>query len=79
MMEEGYICWHKGQQETDGKELKAPSIEEAARIAVDIWRHEKVQELGGNKVTVFVKDKDEHVHEIIVTPQGNRNAPEAFH
>lgn len=79
MLEEEFICWHKGQNETDGKEIKAPTIEAAAKKAVDVWRHENVQPLHGNNVTVYVRDSDEHIHEIIVSPSGERNTPEAFH
>lgn len=79
MLEEEYICWHHGQEEADGKELKAPTVEAAAKKAVDIWRHERIQPLHGKNVTVYVKDQDEHVHEVIVSPTGDKNAPEAFH
>jgi hypothetical protein len=73
-----YICWHGNQTEGDAKELKAPSIKAAARKAVDIWRHENLEELGQNKVTVFVKDDSHEVHEIVITQDGDTRAPEAF-
>ncbi len=77
MLEEGYVCWHAGQGEGDGKELKAPSVEAAAKKAVDIWRHENLQDLDGAKVTVFVRDQENKVHQVVVNGQ-NPRAPEAF-
>lgn len=74
-----FICWHEYQDEGDGKELKAPTIRAAAKKAVDIWRHENLQELGSNKVTVYVKDEARRVHQVVVTSQiGDEHAPEAF-
>lgn len=73
-----FICWHANQNEGDGKEIKAPTIRAAAKKAVDIWRHERLEELGGNKVTVFVKDESRRVHQVIVTSEGDPTAPEAF-
>jgi hypothetical protein len=75
--EEVYICWFEGQDEGAGKEIKAYSIQEAARTAVDIWRHENVEELGNDKLTVFVKDEDLKVHQVVVTQSGDSQAPEA--
>jgi hypothetical protein len=76
--EQEFICWHVNQDEGDGKEIKATTIRSAAKKAVDIWRHEKLQELDGDKVTVFVKDEARRVHQVIVTSVGNQRAPEAF-
>lgn len=76
--EQVFICWHANQDEGDGKEIKATSIRSAAKKAVDIWRHENLQELGRDKVTVFVKDEGRHVHEVIITGGGDERAPEAF-
>lgn len=76
--EQEFICWHANQNEGDGKEIKATSIRSAAKKAVDIWRHENLQELGGDKVTVFVKDEARKVHEVIITGSGDQRAPEAF-
>jgi hypothetical protein len=77
--EQVFICWHANQEEADGIEVKATSIRSAAKRAVDIWRHENVQELGGDKVSVCVRDEGRRVHEVIVTGEtGNYQAPEAF-
>ncbi len=76
--EQEFICWHANQDEGDGKEIKATSIRSAAKKAVDIWRHENLQELGGDKVTVFVKDEARHVHEVVITGDGDLRSPEAF-
>ncbi len=76
--EQVFICWHKNQGEGDGNEIKATSIRSAAKKAVDIWRHENLQELGNDKVTVFVKDESRHVHEVVITGGGDERAPEAF-
>jgi hypothetical protein len=76
--EQEFICWHANQTEDDGKEIKATSIRSAAKKAVDIWRHENIQELGHDKVTVFVKDEARRVHEVIITQEGDSSAPEAF-
>lgn len=79
IQEQVYICWHANQDEGDGKEIKAPTIRAAAKKAVDIWRHENVQELGDNKVTVFVKDEARRVHQVVITgPSRDEQAPEAF-
>lgn len=77
--EQEFIVWHANQDEGDGKEIKAPTIRAAAKKAVDIWRHENLQELNGNKVTVFVKDEARRVHQVVITaPEGDEHAPEAF-
>lgn len=77
--EQEYICWHEGQEEGDGKEIKAATIRAAAKKAVDIWRHENVEELNGNKVTVYVKDERRQVHQIVVISEtGGEDRPEAF-
>lgn len=78
--EQVYICWHKGQTEGDGKEIKASSLRQAAKKAVDIWRHENVKEIAGQKVTVYLKDEGLHVHEVVVSgdPDHDQRAPEAF-
>ena len=78
-MEQEYLCWHAGQREADAKEIKADSHEEAAKLAVDIWRHEKLKDIGLNKVTVFVKDNDENKKSYTISRNGDINAPEAFH
>lgn len=78
--EQVYICWHVGQDEGDGKEIKASSLRQAAKKAVDIWRHENAQEIEGHRVTVFLKDEGLRVHEVVITPdpEHNPDAPEAF-
>lgn len=76
--EQVFICWHLNQEEGDGKEIKATTIRSAAKKAVDIWRHENIQELDGDKVTVFVKDEARRIHQVVVTSDGNQRAPEAF-
>ena len=76
--EQVFICWHKNQDEGDAKEIKATSIRSAAKKAVDIWRLENLQGLGGDKVTVFVKDEARHMHEVIISGGGDTRAPEAF-
>ena len=77
--EQVFICWHGNQDEGDGNEIKATSIRSAAKKAVDLWRHENHQKLGGDKVTVFVKDEARKVHEVIITGSGDQQrAPEAF-
>jgi len=79
MMEQEYFCWHAGQTEKDAKDIKAESMEEAAKMAVDIWRHENLKELGLDKVTVFVKDPDDNKKSFTISRNGDMNAPEAFH
>ncbi len=77
--EQEFICWHANQDEGDGKEIKAPTIRAAAKKAVDVWRHENVQELEGNKVTVYVKDEARRVHQVVITSEiGGEHAQEAF-
>ncbi|MCM2348613.1 MAG: hypothetical protein NDI69_01250 [Bacteriovoracaceae bacterium] len=76
--EHEFICWHANQDQGDGKEIKAPTVRAAAKKAVDIWRHENIEELGANKVTVFVKDESRRVQQVIVTNEGDLTVPEAF-
>lgn len=78
--EQVYICWHEGQDEGDGKEIKASSLRQAAKKAVDIWRHETGHEITGQKVTVHLKDEALRIHEIVVSsnPETDQRAPEAF-
>lgn len=78
MLEQGYLCWHEGQTEADAKEVKATSMEEAAKMAVDIWSHESLKELGDKKVTVYVKDIDQVQKSFVISKKGDRRAPEAF-
>ena len=61
-----FTCWWEGQTEEDGKDIKALSKEEAARMAVDIWRHEKLKEIGKGPLTVYIKDPQGHVSKIKV-------------
>lgn len=75
--EEVFICWYEGQDEDDGKEIKADNPDDAARTAVDIWRHENVEELGSGKLVVYVKDEDFKVQKIVVSQSGDSQAPEA--
>lgn len=75
--EEVFICWYENTEEGDGKEIKASSVQSAAKKAVDIWRHENVAELGNDKLTVYVKDEDLEVHKVIITQSGDTQAPEA--
>jgi hypothetical protein len=80
MLEQVYLCWHEGQTEADAKEVKAASMEEAGKMAVDIWRHESLTELGTSKVTVYVKDlNEENEKSFIISRKGDPRAPEAFH
>jgi hypothetical protein len=80
--EQEFICWHANQDEADGKEVKATTIRSAAKKAVDIWRHENLQELEGDKVTVFVRDEARRRHQVVVSREGQHKspdqAPEAF-
>ena len=78
LQEQVFLCWHANQTEGDAKEIKATSIRSAAKKAVDIWRHENMQELGSAKVTVHVKDESRKVHDIVITQEGDQHAPEAF-
>ncbi len=79
MLEEVYHCWLEGQTEDDAKEVKAISMEEAAKMAVDILRHEKLKELGGSKITVYVKDEEDHQKSFTISGKGDSRAPETLH
>jgi hypothetical protein len=61
-----FTCWWEGQNEGDGKDIKATNREEAARMAVDIWRHENLKELKGKSITVFLKDPEGIVSKVVV-------------
>jgi len=37
---EDYTCWPEGFSEDSGKVVKADSPKEAAKLAMDSWRHE---------------------------------------
>ena len=79
MQEQEYLCWHAGQIEADAKDIKAESMVEAAKMAVDIWRHEKLRDIGLDKVTVFVKDNADNMKSFTISRNGDIHAPEAFH
>lgn len=66
MLEKDYICWYDGISELDGRNIKAPNVEAAARKAVDIWRHEKLKELNGGDLVVHLKDQEGKVSDITV-------------
>lgn len=66
MAEISFTCWYQGQKESDGKLVKAPTVQEAARIAADIWRHDHLQEFSGQALKIFVKDEQGQVAEVEV-------------
>jgi hypothetical protein len=66
MWEESFICWPYGAKEADGIQVKEPSALEAAKVAVDTFRHEGRYLGQQDKVIVMVKDRQGKVHEIEV-------------
>lgn len=68
MLEENYTCWYEGQKEEDGKQLKAPNVQEAARKAVDIWRHDHIKELSKDDMPfiVYLKDEEGDIHRVSI-------------
>jgi hypothetical protein len=65
-MQEGtFVCWQQGQNESQGRTLKAESPVAAAKKAMDIWRHEESRS-GDHSAQgmVFVKDDHDQVHEV---------------
>ncbi len=59
-----YFCWPEGQTEGDAKAIKTDSVKEAARRAVDSWRHEGL--LGALQPTllVYVRDPEGKIHHV---------------
>ncbi len=59
-----YFCWPEGQTEGDAKVIKTDSVKEAARMAVDSWRHEGL--LGALQPTllVYVRDAEGKLHHV---------------
>ena len=68
-----YTCWLEGQNEGDGKTIKAPNIKEAALRAVDIWRHENWRELAGDSITIYIRNEDREVSKIKVNSNDESN------
>ncbi|HXH75422.1 MAG TPA: hypothetical protein VNJ08_10685 [Bacteriovoracaceae bacterium] len=66
MLEQNFTCWYDGQDEGDGKDILAPNAGAAARMAVDIWRHENLQELHGGTLVVYLRDEAGHVSKVHV-------------
>lgn len=66
MIEKDFICWYEGQKEIDGIAIKASNVSEAARMAVDIWRHANAEELEGRSLKVFVREQNNKVSEVVV-------------
>jgi len=78
MLEENYTCWYEGQSEEDGRNVIASSLQEAARKAVDIWRHENIRELTGDApFIVYLKDEDGYVHKVNIRRGPEPSGPEA--
>ena len=77
MLEQEYICWRQDQTEADGKEIKAPNIEAAARKALDIWLNENLLEFGEPKVTVLVRDMSDDIRKVQVPNPDFRDSPQA--
>jgi hypothetical protein len=66
MKEENFTCWYEGQSEGDGKDIKASHPEAAARLAVDIWRHENIRELKEGQLVVYLKNEKGLVRKMVV-------------
>lgn len=79
-LEQEFICWREGQDESDGHELKAPNLQAAAKKAVVIWRHEKGNDnFFHGKVTVFLRDSNDEIHRVMVAPDSDYESPQAFY
>lgn len=66
-MVDEYFCWLEGQSEGDAKVVKSDSVKEAARLAVDSWRHEGTLDTRLPSLLVKVRDADGHIHQIRVS------------
>jgi hypothetical protein len=61
-----YFCWLEGQSEGDAKVVKTDSAKEAARLAVDSWRHEGSLAALQPTFKVLVKDTDGKIHQVLM-------------
>jgi hypothetical protein len=65
MLEE-YFCWLEGQREGDAKIVKSDSVREAAKLAMDSWRHEGSLFTRKPSLLVYVKDDEGQIHHVTV-------------
>ena len=65
MLEE-YFCWLEGQSEGDAKVVKTDSVKEAAKMALDSWRHEGAIITRKPFFLVYVRDDEGQVHQVTV-------------
>ncbi len=59
-----YFCWQEGQSEAEAKVIKTDSVKEAARLAVNSWRHEGLLGALQPSLLVYVRDTDGKVHHV---------------
>jgi hypothetical protein len=61
-----FFCWLIDQDEGDAKLVKSSSAREAARKAVDSWKHEGTISMQTSRLTVQVRDPEGEVHQIAI-------------
>jgi hypothetical protein len=61
-----YFCGLEGQTEGDAKVIKTDSVREAAKTALDSWRHEGAIITRQPNFTVFVRDDEGKIHHVVV-------------
>jgi hypothetical protein len=66
---EDYYCWPEGLSEGDAKVVKADSPKEAAKLAMDSWRHEGSMDHSLPRVTVNVKDSNNEIVKVFVSQE----------
>jgi hypothetical protein len=71
MLEQNFTCWYEAQDESSGKDILAPNLAVAARMAVDIWRHENIKELSGSPCIVYLRDETGKVSKVKVNVSDN--------
>jgi len=66
---EDYSCWPEGLSEDSAKVVKADSPKEAAKLAMDSWRHEGSMDHSLPTVTVNVKDTNNEIFKVFVNQE----------
>lgn len=69
-----FFCWPYGDTEESAKIIKAENANEAAKAALDVWRHEGRIELRMNEIIVNVKDPEGWLHKITINQENFRDS-----
>lgn len=66
---ERFFCWPDGYNQEGSKMIKADSVKEAAKMAVEAWKHEDFIDIRLPELLVNVKDSNEKIHRVYVNQE----------